>query len=364
MSSRNQKKSKNSGSQEPKKPSPTAQILEHVELLVALQEELSEQNGSAQLSATPDTSAMVDDIAQKLESQFVKRFDSLEDQIANSGSKHDSDNSNFDSSSLESIIEKFDSLESKLTAIESRSQDETDGPSLSATKIQERFDALEDRLEKVTAAIEGQQKLIEERNQNTDSSDTDALQFQFSEMLSQMKLEMTSIINSNSDQQLQTDDAPASETNWSRQKQDMLSKYNIDPEHRPDMALPTASDPVLETTLADEELSASLELSPIESASTDPEEIQKIKQELNEKLRDAEVELSIERAKLSQLRAELDAKQTDLERRNKALNEKIVNRKINRPALDSDSYEEDEISILDRLKKHLTAKDRKNLDRI
>ena len=332
-------------------------------MLVALHEEQSDQNKSSK-SGEPldasDTSAMVDDIIQKLESQFADRFDNLEGQIANSDSKQVDDDSNVDSSSLESIIDRFDSLESKLTKIESKTQG-AGGPQLSAAKIQERFESLDERLEKITAAIEGQQKLIEARIQKVDSSDIDALQGQFSKMLNRMKQEMAGIkaIQQNPDASAEGDES-TSEPNWSQQKQAMLSKYGIDPKHRPDMAPPTEPDPVMETTMADEQLSASLELSPEESVSTDPEEIQKLKEKLNAKLRDAEVKLSIERAKLSQLQAELESKQVDLDRRNTELAKKIGKRTI---ADSSKSFEEED-GLLDRLKKHLTAKDRKNLDRI
>jgi len=95
-----------------------------------------------------------------------------------------------------------------------------------------------------------------------------------------------------------------------------------------------------------------------EQVSEDPEEIKKIKEELQAKLRDAEVELSIERAKFSQLSAELESKRVELDRRDSELTEKFTQRKNN-----SNSGQEQD-GLLDRLKKHLTAKDRKNLDRI
>lgn len=349
------KKSNSSRSSAHKTPSPTAQILEHVELLVALHEEQYEPGGS---STASDTTALVDDISQKLESQLVKRFDLLEDQLASSDSKHDNNDSNVDSSSLESILERFDSLESKLTAIEDQARD-PDGPQLSATKIQERFEAFDNRLQKITTAIEGQQQLIEKQNLSVESSDFDTLKDEFSKMLNQMKNEMGNVaeIQPNSEQLVQNEDEPTT-PDWGEQKQAMLSKYGIDPEHRPDMAPPTAPDPVLETTMADEQLSASVELSVADNVpNEDSEEIQKVKQELNAKLRDAEVELSIERAKLSQLEAELESKQIELDRRDLELTQKFGRQQKNNSVKEEDG-------LLDRLKKHLTAKDRKSLDRI
>lgn len=329
MSSRNNKKPKSSRSRgqkaQGKTPSHTAQILEHVELLVALH---GEKNESEESLTTADTDALVDTISQKLETQLEKRFDALEDQISNSDSDSNSDSkddSQTRKSTLKSILKRFDSLESKLTEFEkSTNQD-------AGTEIEERFKALDQRLDKITSAIEGQQKLIEEQNQNSRGKAT----------------------QENSDPS-DSDENDPKEPNWNKQKQAMLSKYGIDPEHRPDMAAPTAPDPVLETTMADEELSAETKL---DIKDTFPEDPQDIKKELNEKLRESEVKLSIARAKLSQLEAELESKQVELDRRDSELKEWSERRQ-------SSSLDEEEGSIIDRLKKHLTAKDRKNLDRI
>ena len=54
----------------------------------------------------------------------------------------------------------------------------------------------------------------------------------------------------------------------------------------------------------------------------DAEAIQDLKDQLTSKLREAEIELSINRAKLSQQKAKLDQMQTDIERREKALEQR------------------------------------------
>ena len=317
--------SKRKSKPEKKNDNPTAQILENVELLIALHEELNE---SASSIGGTDSDLIVDAISQKLESQIEKRFDAIE---------------------------------SKLADIEDKIQNKESSP-LSASKIQDRFETLDTRLEKVSIAIAGQQQLIEDRTTNVDASEINSLRDQFSEMLGQVKSKLADSSTGQTgpgrhdDQDSQE---TSSETDWSGQKQAMLSKYGIDPEHRPSMTLPTESgtDPVLETTIADDQLGTSDEMETEEEISTDPEEIQRLTKEMNLKLRDAEVELSIERAKLSQLEAELESKQVELDRRDLALSQKYGNR-------DNPNEQQEEGSLLDRLKKHLTAKDRKNLDRI
>ena len=314
--------SKRKSKPEKKNDNPTAQILENVELLIALHEELNE---SASSTGGIDSDLIVDAISQKLESQIEKRFDAIESKLAD--------------------------IEDKLRKKESNP--------LSASKIQDRFEGLDTQLEKVSIAIAGQQQLIEDRTTNVDASDINSLRDQFSEMLGQVKSKLadSSAGQTDSDQDDKDNQETSSETDWSGQKQAMLSKYGIDPEHRPSMTLPTEPDPVLEATIADGQLNTSVDLETEKETSTDPEEIQRLTKEMNLKLRNAEVELSIERAKLSQLEAELESKQVELERRDLALSQKYGDR-------DSHNQQEEQSNLLDRLKKHLTAKDRKNLDRI
>jgi len=56
----------------------------------------------------------------------------------------------------------------------------------------------------------------------------------------------------------------------------------------------------------------------------DSADIDALKSELNEKLREAEIELSIGRAKISQQQAEIASRQVELERRSEALESKLA----------------------------------------
>jgi hypothetical protein len=73
------------------------------------------------------------------------------------------------------------------------------------------------------------------------------------------------------------------------------------------------------------------------------EEIEELRSQLTEKLREAEVELSINRAKLDQRKAELERRQTELDRREKSLNSKYAN--VNGAP--------QKMGVLDRLTRHL-----------
>ena len=85
-------------------------------------------------------------------------------------------------------------------------------------------------------------------------------------------------------------------------------------------------------------------------SAADAEAIENLKEELTSKLRDAEVEFSINRAKLSQLKAELDDRQVELERRTAALEEKY-----------GDSGSGKKPGFLDRLTRHLSLRKSREL---
>lgn len=295
-----------------KNPSPTAKILENVEILVALHEELNES--TSWISGT-GSDTIVDEISQKLESQIEKRFDAIE---------------------------------SKLSGIEGKLKD-ADSNQLSASTVQGRFEELDTRLEKVSCVLAGQQQLIEARTTNVDASEINSLRDQFSKMLGQVKSKITGdSVSQILDQDDEHDDQEtSSQTGWSGQKQPMLSEYEIATEH----------DSVLETTTADDRLNDSTDMEAETGIQVDSEEIQRLTEKMKNKLRDAEVELSIERAKLMQLEVELESKQVELERRDQELSQKYSDRK-------NFVKQNEHVGMLDRLKKHLRAKHRKNLDRI
>lgn len=348
MSTSNKSKSNSAEQNGQKKPDATDEILEQIELLIE-----QEQGDKS-----------VYDISEKLESDVEKRSDAIEEKTALAESDQNDAREKFDSS-LSKLIDRFDAIESKLASIEDKIQD-ANRNQLSASKIQARFEAFDTRFEKIMTAIAGQQQLIENRTTSVDVSDINSLREQFMEMLGQVKSELAAVPAS-SDQQEEEDskdtkETSASETDWIAQKQAVLSKYGIDPQHRPSMDAPsTENDPVLETTVADGKLGTSIDSEAKEEIPTDPKDIKRVTKEMNRKLRDAEVELSIERAKLSQLQAELESKQIELDRRDLELTKKSNKRGSSK---NSSREEDQDEGLLDRLKKHLTAKDRTNLDRI
>ena len=116
-----------------------------------------------------------------------------------------------------------------------------------------------------------------------------------------------------------------SASHWHKQKEAMLSKYGIDPDYRPVMELQDSLGS--DATVAVPELTA-FEREPATPTNSMPEAdaafIKELKEKLNDKLREAELELSISRAKIAQQKALFDEQQVELERRSKMIEEKFA----------------------------------------
>ena len=84
---------------------------------------------------------------------------------------------------------------------------------------------------------------------------------------------------------------------------------------------------------------------------TQSEMIAELKADLTSKLREAEIELSINRAKLSQLRASLDAKQVEIDRRESRLRQKYIEMESAR----------NKTGFFDRWSRHLTFRKKKKI---
>ena len=123
-----------------------------------------------------------------------------------------------------------------------------------------------------------------------------------------------------------------STSHWGQQKQAMLMESGGDSEYRP---LEGPADAESGSTPPSNE-----------SAANKEEEIEQLKRDLEAKLREAEVEVSIGRARLSQERVELERKQADLNRRTAALEAKLA-KKL------GDDDGEGNGDMMDRFKRHL-----------
>ncbi len=196
--------------------------------------------------------------------------------------------------------------------------------------LESRFAELDGQISKITEAVTSQQMLIE-ANQGSGMSQ------QLEEKIESIQACLTQItgqeITDDSDSDQETEpEADSSEIgkHWHEQKKAMLSKYGIDPDYRPAIDSPTketdsTSVPVLRDDNQEklEDFQDSIE----NMSEADAESINNLKEELTSKLRDAEIELSINRAKLSQFKAQLEEKQVELDRRSAALESKLSNKK-------------------------------------
>lgn len=318
-------------------------------------------------NSTSDKSNSVDSTAftksanelKELLGQNNKRFGDLEKQLGELNSQVAEQNlasvKANDSQADESLSQLFDlysshfsTQQSKLDelalGIECQANSDSTSNNLAET-FNDRFESLGSGLEKLTSILQGQQQLLEEQSNRIDT----------------LKLSATN--ESSNEETEQSEDSveenkPSSEedsaSHWHRQKEAMLSKYGIDPKHRPSMKMSASEEPIIETM---DSIIGTPEVG-LSTANLNPEDaeaIELLKDQLNDKLRDAEVELSIKRAKLSQFNAELDEKRVELERRESALLSKQQKSGVDKKP---------SIGLLERLKRHLSAKERKNLDRM
>ncbi len=218
-------------------------------------------------------------------------------------------------------------------------------------QLEQRFEQLNDHVAKITSALAGQQVLLESGNASSGDSDspvveqvnqriemlTGSLNSRINDLFGDLGIRISQISESIARQGISLEAPVVAErkddtvSHWLQQKTAMLSKYGIDPDYRPVMETPATEEAKPETQM--EEVTENLESlhDSIDNISAaDAEAIENLKEELTSKLRDAEVEFSINRAKLSQLKAELDGKQVELERKAAALEEKFGG--LNSPA--------------------------------
>lgn len=235
--------------------------------------------------------------------------------------------------------------------------------------IEDRFNALEERLTTVADSME-QQKAILEENANATLEESltrvteqldgktealvDSFNLQIEKMFESLGNRVAAISDGiarqegNLDEQ-ETETKPEDTVSqWESQKSETLAKYGIEPDDQTSVdsenESPTDQSPTGQSIAEQNETEAPDEkLGNISEA--DSEMIEQLKLELNAKLRDAEIEISINRAKLEQQAAELEAKKVELERRVLAFEKKYDSLNNNTPR--------SKPGFMDRLSRHL-----------
>ena len=271
------------------KSSPTAKILENVELLVARWEEQGQASSTSQ--ELFDTSGFEKVVEKAIDARF-SRFDKRVDQVGDQLNKLDT--------TFEAIDARFNSLDEKFASLQRLFQDQC--------KTVNGFQA------KLSAGANvGQEP-------ETTVLDT--------------KVKAEPLVESKDATSVEAD----STSQWQKQKQAILDGYDNDL-NSTDKA---AADAQKEKSTSDQSDDSTESALPADQA-----EIAKLKSELDSKLREVEVELSIHRARLSQERAELERSQAELERRTAKLDAKAA-------AMQADGDDgEGGNGILSRFKRHL-----------
>lgn len=289
-----------------KKHNDVAVILEHIELLVELHEE---QNGT-------DVTAEQETLRRKQESGFRE---------------------------LESLIDlKFRALESKLDSLSKSFNDQSKVLETSGVYDLKSADWLfqEDKKQELETNLASVTEQISEKTEYIIGS----FETRFENVLQDMGEKFSKLIEQAEPGEQDSVEEDDDTSQWEKQKEAMLSKYGIDSDYRETDG--TAPAPITKPNSPTkvQKISTSQPASQTPIEQEDSTDIDALKSELNEKLREAEIELSIGRAKISQQQAEIASRQVELERRSDALESKLASYPDG-PARKS--------GFLDRLTRHL-----------
>ena len=215
----------------------------------------------------------------------------------------------------------------------------TDSPDWLEASLEKTQNRLSDQLEKFTRSFEKQ--FDELQRTISESLDSEAI----------ARINTQAVDPSKDDAQADVSDEPESE--WERRKRKVYAEYGEElpanvKQSKEDAVDSSNVDDTNENSCEGDEL-ASLQESLHDSIESldevQAEEIEELRSQLTEKLREAEVELSINRAKLDQRKAELERRQTELDRREKSLASKY-------PTIGKDGTPQ-RMGVLDRLTRHL-----------
>ena len=346
-----------SSENKPHKTSPSAQILSNVELLVAMCEE--QERAAAAASEPADTSVIETAVEKSVKA-------AVNDTVARVVEATVSDAL---SSSMEKALEDcFSRFDKRIAQVEDRIN-QVDGQlnklDANAQVFNARFDSLDEKIGSTTtqndlgsAAMESQLKPqldmigadlagVVSKFENQFASLERTFQDQcktvngFYAKLSAAESANAQPTASPAGNQADASNADDPASNWQQQKQAMLAQYGGDAKNKPD------ADAAIETPTTDAGNGPS-EYTPESDAS----EVERLKQDLNAKLRQAEVELSINRARLSQERAEFERNQSELDQRSAALEAKFASMKKSE---DTSQVDDDDQGgdLMTRFKRHL-----------
>jgi hypothetical protein len=269
-----------------KKHNDVAVILEHIELLVELHEE---QNGT-------DVTSEQESLRRKQESGFRE---------------------------LESLIDlKFRTLESKIDSLSKSFNDQSKVLETSGVYDLKSADWLfqEDKKQELETNLASVTEQITQKTEFIIGS----FETRFENVLQDMGEKFSQLVEQ-SDQTTQDSTEEGEDTShWEKQKEAMLSKYGIDSDYRETdgSPIPASTKPANPAKTHKKPKSEAPSETPVEQH--DSVDIDELKSELNDKLREAEIELSIGRAKISQQQAEIASRQVELERRSEALESKLA----------------------------------------
>ena len=359
----------------PQKPSPSAQILSNVEMLVAMCEE--QERAAAASSEPVDTSVIEaaveksvrttvnDTLAKVVETAVAAALGgSIEKALVACYSRFDKRIAQFDdrinqvdsqlnklSTHVQLFSARFDSLDQKIDSAPTHSDP---GSAENETQLSSQLDMIGSDLASVVLQFENKFSSLERTFQDQCKT--------VNGFFAKLNASNAPKTDANTNPTIDSSEAAVAEkketataaddslSDWERQKQAMLASYGGAPEQ-------PANQRTSETGTANstsDQSGASSNGSAESGFTADQLEVERLKNELNSKLREAEVEVSINRARLSQERAEFERNLAELDRRSANLEAKLAAMTTDNDGNAGDDGDpEKSTGFMDRFKRHM-----------
>jgi DNA repair exonuclease SbcCD ATPase subunit len=308
--------------------------------LNSLQESLHSHEGLQHLARQVEIlSDLVQTRATENESRDNSRFDELTEQVRGIGQAlADRESGQADAGHIDQLAEKLHSL---VELLEQKANFGGEGSGLlrlddNVCRLIERFDSFEsnvnenggvevfdhgssEQMQDLTGKLEAFARLLENREDlpaaGDGGVDYDSRLQDMSDKLEQTRQSVDSLVNSmvplleNLHGERPEEQTPDGLGNWEQQKRAILQGYGINTDDEPDL-------PLTEEASEFEKFEENVPVAEVvaEPAEVSTPELDELRVQLEEKLRRAEVEISIERAKIHQERRELEELQSELSR--------------------------------------------------
>lgn len=320
----------------------------------------SEANKSADVKVSDDKVA---EVLRSLESRSPKN--KLEDRLAQLDQRVDqfSEQLNKLDANFKLINARLDSLAQRVDSVATVSETElrdvksqVDTPTTANSDASDIVSTIESRFESLENIIKVQCEKVSGLFTNTTNAGDAKVELNTDPSLAtETPSETKTAPTAELEQATSVEKEPTA--HWQEQKQAMLAKYGFESETPEPSAAESPEPEAGKAEVEADKAEADTPAADNPPASTEEATVDELKRQLNSKIREAEVEMSINRARLMQERVEFERAQAELERRAATLEAKLAASKGNQEGGDNSSAAEGTNNgLMGRFKRHLGNK--------